>query len=100
MCFSQSSKPHVIFILSDDLGWNDVGYHNSEIKTPTIDRLAKEGVRLENYYVQSKCTPSRASFMTGLYQVSITESYCNCRLNSKILALSMFQWSPFSNIFL
>ena len=65
------TTPHIVFILSDDLGWADVGYHDSEIKTPTIDKLAFEGVRLESYYAQSKCTPSRASLMTGRYMVGI-----------------------------
>ena len=45
------------------------GYHRSEIKTPFLDYLAAEGVKLENYYVQPICTPSRSQIMTGLYQV-------------------------------
>ncbi|KAJ8390290.1 hypothetical protein AAFF_G00108590 [Aldrovandia affinis] len=64
-----TSQPHIIFILADDQGFRDVGYHGSEIKTPTLDRLASEGVKLENYYVQPICTPSRSQFMTGRYQI-------------------------------
>uniref|UniRef100_A0A3Q3BKW5 Arylsulfatase B n=1 Tax=Kryptolebias marmoratus TaxID=37003 RepID=A0A3Q3BKW5_KRYMA len=60
--------PHVVFILADDFGWYDVGYHNSEIRTPNLDRLSAKGVRLENYYVQPLCTPSRNQLMTGRYQ--------------------------------
>lgn len=60
-----SSQPHLIFILADDQGFRDVGYHGSEIRTPTLDRLAAEGVKLENYYVQPICTPSRSQFITG-----------------------------------
>lgn len=60
-----SSQPHIIFILVDDQGFRDVGYHGSEIKTPTLDRLAEEGVKLENYYVQPLCSPSRSQLMTG-----------------------------------
>jgi arylsulfatase A-like enzyme len=61
------TRPHIVFILADDLGWGDVGYHGSEIPTPTLDRLASEGVRLEQYYTPSSCTPTRASLMTGRY---------------------------------
>ncbi|XP_058886962.1 arylsulfatase J-like [Acipenser ruthenus] len=64
-----TSQPHIIFILADDQGFRDVGYHGSEFKTPTIDRLAAEGVKLENYYVQPMCTPSRSQFITGRYQI-------------------------------
>ncbi|XP_033870643.3 arylsulfatase J-like [Acipenser ruthenus] len=64
-----TSQPHIIFILADDQGFRDVGYHGSEFKTPTIDRLAAEGVKLENYYVQPICTPSRSQFITGRYQI-------------------------------
>ncbi|KAG7461951.1 hypothetical protein MATL_G00196630 [Megalops atlanticus] len=63
------TQPHIIFILADDQGFRDVGYHGSEIKTPTLDRLASEGVKLENYYVQPICSPSRSQFMTGRYQI-------------------------------
>ncbi|XP_017539299.1 arylsulfatase B [Pygocentrus nattereri] len=61
--------PNVVFILADDLGWNDVGFHRSEIRTPVLDRLAAAGVKLEGYYVQPLCTPSRNQLMTGRYQI-------------------------------
>ncbi|KAM9307267.1 arylsulfatase B [Pholidichthys leucotaenia] len=64
-----SQQPHVVFILADDFGWYDVGYHGSEIKTPNLDRLSAGGVRLENYYVQPLCTPSRNQLLTGRYQI-------------------------------
>lgn len=59
------SQPHIVFILVDDQGFRDVGYHGSEIKTPALDRLAAQGVKLENYYVQPLCSPSRSQLMTG-----------------------------------
>lgn len=58
-------QPHIVFVLVDDQGFRDVGYHGSEIKTPTLDRLAAQGVKLENYYVQPLCSPSRSQLMTG-----------------------------------
>ncbi|XP_037548018.1 arylsulfatase B-like [Nematolebias whitei] len=66
---SVARRPHVVFILADDFGWFDVGYHGSEIRTPNLDRLSAEGVRLENYYVQPLCTPSRNQLLTGRYQI-------------------------------
>ncbi|XP_042283646.1 arylsulfatase I-like [Thunnus albacares] len=65
----QKNQPHIIFILTDDQGFNDIGYHNPSIKTPTLDKLAAEGVKLENYYVQPICTPSRSQLITGRYQI-------------------------------
>ncbi|KAG8128528.1 hypothetical protein E2320_015365 [Naja naja] len=64
-----SRPPHIIFILTDDQGYHDVGYHGSDIQTPTLDRLAAEGVKLENYYIQPICTPSRSQLITGRYQI-------------------------------
>ncbi|XP_072220462.1 arylsulfatase I-like [Leuresthes tenuis] len=66
---TKKNQPHIIFILIDDQGFNDIGYHNPTIKTPTLDKLAAEGVKLENYYVQPICTPSRSQLITGRYQI-------------------------------
>ena len=61
-----TKRPHILFILSDDTGWNDVSFHGSrQIPTPTIDSLAAEGLQLNNYYVNPVCSPTRASLMTG-----------------------------------
>ena len=62
-------QPNILFILADDLGWNDVSYHGSEIMTPNIDKLAAAGVKLENYYVQPICSPTRTQLLSGTYQV-------------------------------
>ena len=59
-----------MFILADDYGYRDVGYHGSTvIKTPTLDRLARSGVKLDNYYVQPICTPTRSQLLSGRYQI-------------------------------
>jgi arylsulfatase A-like enzyme len=65
--FGADKKPNILFIVADDLGWKDVGFHGSDIKTPTIDGLAAAGAKLEQYYVQPMCTPTRAALMTGRY---------------------------------
>jgi arylsulfatase A-like enzyme len=62
-------RPHIVFILADDLGWKDVGFHGSDIKTPNLDTLAREGARLEQFYAQPMCTPTRAALMRGRYPV-------------------------------
>ena len=64
---SAANQPNIVFIMADDLGNADVGYHGSDIKTPNIDKLANEGVRLENFHGMPVCTPSRAALMTGRY---------------------------------
>jgi arylsulfatase A-like enzyme len=65
--YKTNNQPNILIIIPDDLGWRDVGYHGSEIKTPNIDKLAKSGVRLNQHYVMPTCTPTRVSLMTGKY---------------------------------
>ncbi len=61
-------KPNILFYLTDDLGYGDVGCYGAEGQyTPAIDKLAKEGTKFTSFYVHQRCTPSRASFMTGCY---------------------------------
>ena len=64
-----AKKPNIVFILADDLGYADLScYGATEIETPNLDRMAKEGVRFTNFYAPAcVCTPSRASLMTGCY---------------------------------
>lgn len=61
------ARPNIVFLLADDLGWGDVGWHDSQIKTPNLDKLAAAGARLEAFYVQPVCSPTRAALMTGRY---------------------------------
>jgi arylsulfatase A-like enzyme len=72
LCMSQAlaKQPNVIIVLADDMGWNDIGYHNSEVQTPNIDKLAKQGIELGHFYVNPTCSPTRASLMTGLFTTS------------------------------
>lgn len=58
-------KPNIVIILVDDLGWNDVGYHGSEIHTPNIDQLAANGIELDRFYAQPSCSPTRAAMLSG-----------------------------------
>lgn len=60
-------RPNIVILLADDLGFADVGFHGSEIKTPFLDGLAAAGARLEQFYVQPVCSPTRAALMTGRY---------------------------------
>ena len=63
-----SPRPNIVFILADDLGFADVGFNGGrEIATPRLDRLAASGARLEHFYVQPVCSPTRAALMTGRY---------------------------------
>ena len=74
-------RPSVLFVLSDDLGYANLGYHQPFVQTPHIDRIARAGIRLESYYVQPICSPTRSSLMTGRYtyrlgtQAEIIETY-------------------------
>lgn len=62
-----ADRPSIVVILADDLGWADVGFQGDEIKTPNIDRLAQGGVKLNQFYVQPTCSPTRIALMSGRY---------------------------------
>jgi len=59
------NRPNIVFIIADDLGWGDVGFHGGNAPTPHLDRMAREGLELTRHYVAPVCTPTRAGFMTG-----------------------------------
>ncbi|MEI6589412.1 MAG: arylsulfatase [Verrucomicrobiota bacterium] len=62
-----TTKPNIIIILVDDMGFSDIGCYGSEIPTPNIDRLANEGLKFTQFYNNGRCCPSRASLVSGLY---------------------------------
>jgi len=62
-----ASRPNIVYIVADDLGWKDVGFHGADIRTPNLDALARGGAQLTQFYAQPMCTPTRAALMTGRY---------------------------------
>ena len=62
-------KPNIVFILVDNVGWGAFGAYGGTIATPRIDKMASEGIRFNNYNVESQCTPTRSALMTGRYSV-------------------------------
>ena len=64
-----AGPPNVVILLADDLGWNAIGYHNGEFRTPHLDSIAASGLQLERFYVAPMCSPTRAGLMTGRYPI-------------------------------
>ena len=62
---STQQKPNIVLILADDLGFSDIGCYGGEIRTPNLDRLGREGIRATSFYNTARCSPSRASLLTG-----------------------------------
>ena len=62
-----ATSPNILYILVDDFGYSDVSWNNPSMKTPVLDQLAKDGVILDQFYSQPRCSPSRAALLTGLY---------------------------------
>ncbi|MES2829025.1 MAG: arylsulfatase [Bacteroidota bacterium] len=60
-------RPNIIVIMADDLGFSDLGCYGGEISTPNLDRIAKQGIQFKQFYNVSRCCPTRASLLTGLY---------------------------------
>ena len=61
------SRPNIIIMMSDDMGWSDIGCFGGEINTPHLDRLAQNGLRFTQFYNTPHCCPMRASLLTGCY---------------------------------
>nr|XP_045612397.1 uncharacterized protein LOC123766951 [Procambarus clarkii] len=68
---SKPQQPHIILIVADDVGWNDVSWHNPLVETPQLEALARSGVVLEQSYVQHLCSPTRSALLTGRYPFTI-----------------------------
>ena len=67
---SEPARPNIVVILADDQGWGDLGFTgNTTVATPQIDSLARDGARLDHFYVSPVCSPTRAEFLTGRYHV-------------------------------
>ncbi|GFR93400.1 arylsulfatase B [Elysia marginata] len=98
-----TSTAVVIIIALSSPGWNDIGFHNPDIKSPNLDQLAHDGIILNQSYVQPLCSPSRAALMSGLYpyrmglQVSRTHSFSD--LASTMLEVkSSLNMSPLAEV--
>src|SRR5437667_12230834 len=65
------TRPNVLLILADDMGYSDLGCYGSEIATPNLDRLAQNGLRFTQFYNTARCWPTRGSIMTGYYAQEI-----------------------------
>lgn len=64
---SKPSRPNIVFVLDDDMGYSDIGCYGSEVDTPNLNSLAENGLRFSSFYNNPRCCPSRASLLTGLY---------------------------------
>ena len=67
VCAEEQPRPNILLIVADDLGWGDVGWHGAKIRTPVLDRMAREGVELTQHYVNPQCTPTRSALLSGRY---------------------------------
>lgn len=66
-CTAEETRPNIIIIMADDMGYSDIGCYGGEIQTPALDNLAENGIRFTQFYNTSRCCPTRASLLTGLY---------------------------------
>jgi arylsulfatase A-like enzyme len=78
--FAQTRRPNIILIMVDDMGYSDLGSYGSEIQTPTLDKLASEGLRLREFYNNAICAPTRASLISGQYPHKAGIGYFNVNL--------------------
>jgi arylsulfatase A-like enzyme len=88
--YDYADAPNIVFVLVDDWGYNDVGFRSNYISwtTPTFDHLASQGITLTNYYTNELCTPSRASFLTGRYNLRLGVYDPNAELPSSEVTIA------------
>ena len=95
---SSNSKPHIVFVMVDDWGWANVGYHRSSrlrSYTPNIDSLVNEGLQLEQHYVYNWCAPSRSAFLTGRLPIHVNDAkHVNISTHNPNDPVSGFQGVP------
>jgi len=89
----KDSRPNIVLILADDMGFSDAGCYGSEIRTPNLDRLAANGVRFMQFYNCARCCPTRASLITGQYphKVGLVENGRNLSRNGITIAEALKQ---------
>ena len=72
-----ANKPHILFLMVDDWGWANVGYHRNpptrEVVTPNFDSLVKDGLELDQHYAFRYCSPSRCSFLSGRLPIHVND---------------------------
>jgi arylsulfatase len=71
LAVQQQTRPNILLIVTDDLGYSDLGCFGGEIETPNLDALASNGVRFAQFYSTARCCPSRASILTGQYPLRV-----------------------------
>jgi arylsulfatase len=67
----KNRKPNIVVIMADDMGYSDIGCYGGEINTPNLDSLAAGGMRFTQFYNCAKCSPTRASLLTGQYEQAV-----------------------------
>ena len=77
-----AGKPNILLVMVDDMGFSDIGPYGSEVETPTLDRLADEGMRFNSFHNTAKCFPTRAALMTGQYAQRVGMSVRNLRFRN------------------
>jgi arylsulfatase B len=81
---TELGRPHIVFILGDDTGWNNIGVNgNEEVRTPTIDGLFHTGLRMDRMYSYKYCSPSRSSFLSGRLPLHVTQNNQNNLLTNR-----------------
>ncbi|MBM3736237.1 MAG: arylsulfatase [Acidobacteria bacterium] len=75
LALAQTPRPNIVILLADDLGWADPGFHGSEIRTPSLDRLAAQSLEIRRFYSCPVCSPTRSALMTGRVPMRLGTGY-------------------------